>query len=265
MNPSRRSTSAKYRRPRALRLRVSHAIALAVALALTPLSPNPSLAADPNRPHPHRGKLEPFVGAPPRLELDAADRARLAKGEPVLKQVESRSGGRGMLVQDIHAAPQTIWNRIGDFRAYPRMVKHVRECEPYFEHGDDVRVRFVISVLGLHYEYYVHHVFHPQRGWVTWTLDYTRESDLDDSVGYWAVKALSEKPGWSRLFYSIDMRTRGWMPGFLRHMIAGEGLRDATRWVKREAEAEQRRRDTGDQAAGPSSASRSSPSSPSSK
>ena len=212
----------------------------AIPLLLVLAGASAAFAADPGRPHPHQGVLERFAGAPPPVDLDEAQRARLARGEAVLTQVEGESGGRGMAIQDIHAVPETIWGRIGDFRAYPRMVDHVRECEPYLRRGSDVRVRFVVRVLGLRYEYFVRHVFRPEEGYVTWTLDYSRQSDLDDSVGYWFVTPHPTKPGWSRLFYSIEMRTRGWMPGFLRSLLAGRGLRDATGWVKRESEAAQR-------------------------
>ena len=71
---------------------------------------------------------------------------------------------------------------------------------------------------------------------MTWTLDYDKLSDLDESVGYWAVLPHPSEPGQSRVFYSIDMKTRGWMPGFARRMVARQGLEEATGWVKAESE-----------------------------
>jgi hypothetical protein len=195
-------------------------------------------AADPDQPHPHQGLVPAFAGAPPQIELTPEQLRTLDDGEAVLTTLPGDAGGRGIAIQDIHATPEVIWGRIRDFRAYPRMVDRVDSCEPYFEEGDDVRVRFASTVLGFEYVYFIRHNFRPDEGYVTWTLDYSRESDLDDSVGYWAVIPHPEKPGWSRLFYGIDMRTRGYMPGFVRHFIAKRGLGEATAWVKREAEAE---------------------------
>ena len=203
---------------------------------------SPGFAADADKPHPHQGIVPAFAGAPPEVELTDAQRATLADGKPVLTTLPGDTGGRGVAIQDIHATPDVIWRRIGTFDEYPRMVDNVEACEIYQREGDDVRVRFAISVLGFDYEYFIQHTFRPQDGYVTWTLDYARESDLDDSVGYWAVMPHPEKPGWSRLFYGIDMRTRGYMPGFVRNMIAKRGLEDATEWVKREAEAEAAKR-----------------------
>lgn len=200
----------------------------------------PADGAGPDRPHPHQGLVEPYAGRPPEIALDAGQRAALERGEAILVTAQGAAGGRGMAVQDVWAPPELVWDRIGDFADYPRMVDHVTECEVYRRDGEDVRVRMVLRVMTFRYEYYIRHVFRPEEGYVTWTLDYARESDLDDSVGFWSVVPHPTRRGWSRLYYAIDMRTRGWMPGFLRRMVARRGLRDATAWVKRESEARHR-------------------------
>ena len=71
---------------------------------------------------------------------------------------------------------------------------------------------------------------------MTWTLDYDKLRDLDESVGYWAVLPHPSQPEQSRVFYSIDMKTRGWTPDFIRRRVAREGLEEATGWVKTESE-----------------------------
>ncbi len=217
-------------------------LALALALHLASAA-GPAIAADAERPHPHQGILTPFEGAPPRPSLDAEQQAELARGEAVLVRDAGEAGGRGYAVQEIHADPETIWGRIRDFAAYPGMVSGVKECEPYHESDGDVRVRFVISAVGFEYEYFIRHLFRTREGYATWTLDYSKESDLDDSVGSWRVDPHPDKPGWSIFYYSIDMRTRSWMPGFVRRLIENKGLNDATEWVKREAEVAQRSKD----------------------
>jgi hypothetical protein len=203
-------------------------------------------AANPNSPHPHQGIVEPFLGPPTPATLDAEQLRALAEGKAIRTTLEGDRGARGIAIQDIRASPDTVWNRIAAFSEYPGMVDYVVESEPYLvnenDNENDLRVRFVLKILGFRYEYYIRHDFRPDQGYMTWTLDYTRESDLDDSVGYWLVQAHPQDPGQSRLFYSLDMRTRGWMPGMLRRMIARQGLREATGWVKREAEALQRNR-----------------------
>lgn len=210
---------------------------LSLILGLVALSTGgDARAADADSPHPHQGIVEPFRGPPAPPVLDPDQVRALARGEAVLTTLENDGGGRGMAIQDIQATPATVWNRILAFREYPDMVNYVVESEPYLENGNDLRVRFVLKVFAFRFEYYIKHDFHPDQGYMSWTLDYTRESDFDDSVGYWVVQPHPEDPNQSRLFYSIDMRTRGWMPGVIRSIIARQGLKDATRWVKREAE-----------------------------
>ena len=95
---------------------------------------------------------------------------------------------------------------------------------------------FVISTWGVTVEYYVKHDYQPQKGYMTWTLDYTRESDLGDSTGYWLVYPSPLDPSKTRVEYSVDLRIQGWVPGFIQTMLAESGVEDATKWVKREAE-----------------------------
>jgi hypothetical protein len=85
-------------------------------------------------------------------------------------------------------------------------------------------------------EYFIRHDYHPDKGYLAWTLDYSRQSDLDDSVGYWRVKPLTTEPPRSRLEYSVDIRFKGWIPGFVAKMIQEKGLSDATTWVKKQSE-----------------------------
>ena len=196
----------------------------------------PALAADPEKPHPHQGIVPPFEGVPPRVTLSDKDESRLARGEAVLTMLEEESGGRGTAVRDVKAPPEVVWERIGAFDEYSQMVPRMSEAEVYYRDGNDVRVRMVIQVVGLRYEYFIRHDYRPEAGYATWTLDYSKLSDLDESVGYWAVLPHPSQPGQSRVFYSIDMKTRGWMPGFVRRMVAKQGLEEATSWVKTESE-----------------------------
>lgn len=202
---------------------------------------SPVLAANPSEPHPHRGVIPAYKGPPPLPELTAEDLALLAAGDPVLKQVQTATGsdaaGRGVAVQDIHADPGTIWGRITDYGRYPTMVDNVKECAVYESAGDHTKVRFVIGAPMISIEYYIDHKNALDQGWMTWTLDYDRHSDFDDTVGFWRVEPLAEKPGWSRVYYSVDLKAAGWVPAPIESAFASMGLKKATAWVKRESEA----------------------------
>jgi ribosome-associated toxin RatA of RatAB toxin-antitoxin module len=194
-------------------------------------------AASTDKPHPHQGIVEAYSGKPEKPTLSTEDLAKLAEGKSVMTQLKSGEGGRGMAIQDIHADPATIWSKITDYKSYPGMVDNVKECEVYSQEGDRIKARFILSAALISVEYYIDHVYKPDEGYMTWTLDYSRQSDLDDSVGMWVVEALPEKPGWSRVYYSVDVRLKGWIPGAIENIIAKQGLNKATEWVKRESEA----------------------------
>lgn len=200
-----------------------------------------ALAANPDEPHPHQGVLAAYEGAPPMPELSADELAKLAAGEAVKKQVQTASGkdaaGRGVAVQDIHAEPAVVWSRIMDFDRYPTMVDNVKSTSVYERAGEHVKVAFVIGAPMVSIEYYIDHVVRQDQGWMTWRLDYARHSDFDDTVGFWRVEALADKPGWTRVVYSVDLKAGGWVPAPIENAFASAGLTKATSWVKREAEA----------------------------
>jgi len=200
------------------------------------LTGQPALAADASQPHPHQGVLSKFSGKPTVPALTAEDLATLRAGDPVLKQERGSGQGRGIAVQDVHADAKTIWSRILKFDRYPDWVENVKTCEKYEESGSTVKTHFVIGAALFSAEYWVVHDAHPADNWMTWQLDYSRTNDLDDSVGFWYVQELPDKPGWSRLFYSVDVKVGGWVPGFVENMVAKSGLTKATAWVKRESE-----------------------------
>lgn len=196
-------------------------------------------AADADKPHPHQGIVTAYEGAPPRVELTDDELATLARGEAVRKQVQYGSGGgRGVAVMDIDAPTKYVWSKIGDYSSYPSWVDNLEECEIYKKDGKNVYVRFDASMMGIGAEWYIHHIYNVPAGYVTWTLDYDRKSDLDDSVGYWRVTELSADPPKTRVEYSVDVRVASWIPGALEDSLAQKGLVIATSWVKQQAEAD---------------------------
>jgi hypothetical protein len=195
-----------------------------------------AFAADANSPHEHQGIVPPYKGAPPPVPLSPEEQATLAGGQMVLKQVRTGNGGHGVVFMDIHASPDTLWSRIVNYGMYPTWVDNVATCEVYRRDGANIYTRFVLDPMGMNVEYFIKHTYNPAAGYLTWTLDYSRLSDLDDSVGYWRVTPLRTDPPLSRLEYSVDIRFKGWIPGFVQDMISKHGLTNAAAWVKEQSE-----------------------------
>lgn len=195
----------------------------------------PAFGADASAPHPHQG-LAPKFTDPKPSDLTPAEEAGLLKGEAVRKQVRYETGGRGIAIQDVHADAAKVWVTILDFPAYPSWIDRLQDCEIYRRDGNDIFVRFDLSVLGMSVEYFIKHKYQPTKGAMTWELDYTRKSDLDDSTGYWLVYPAPGHDGYTRVEYTVDLRLSGWVPGMIEDMLANQGLEKATTWVKKQAE-----------------------------
>mmetsp|Transcript_22822 Transcript_22822/g.69845 ORF Transcript_22822/g.69845 Transcript_22822/m.69845 type:complete len:168 (+) Transcript_22822:660-1163(+) len=86
------------------------------------------------------------------------------------------------------------------------------------------------------FKYYMQHFVDNDKGCVVWNLDYDRESDLDDSVGYWYVQPRSRES--CRVYYSCDTKLRGWVPAPVYAILAKTAVKQATVWVNHESVAE---------------------------
>ena len=195
-------------------------------------------ASDPNQPHPHQGKLSPWTGAPPKVTLTANELQRLDAGDRIERHTTSKDGGSGIAVQYIEATPETIWKTILSYDRYKDWVKNVKSCEVYKRDGQDLYVDMQISVVGFKSGIYTRNTVKQAEGYMTWTLDYSRKSDVDDLIGYWRVTPLEGWEGWSKLEYSTKMRMSG-VPGFIVRYMTRDALAEGTAWVKLRSEAAQ--------------------------
>jgi len=196
----------------------------------------PAFAANPNAPHPHQGTAD-RLNNPKRSKLTAAEEEVIKSGGIVKKQVRTEKGGRGIAVLDIAANKRDIMKVITDYEEYPNFIERMEKAEIYKENEKEIFTAFTLNATVSKIEYYIYHKVDKRRGLVTWTLDYSRESDLDDSVGYWLAYRSPDDPKKTRLEYSVDLRLKGWVPGFVEKLLADQGLEDATKWVKKQSES----------------------------
>lgn len=209
---------------------------LALAVAALLLGAGAAFAADTTKPHPHKGVLKPYPRPPPPLVLSPKEKALIEAEKPAMRQAEEGAGGRGMAIFHVNASPDIVWATINDFASYPKWIKEVKKCQVYKKDGGKIDVEFKIESFPVEITYFIHHEYDMANRWGTWTLDYSRESDLDDSVGFWRVNTVEGKPNESVVEYSVDIAIKGWVPGFIRKMLVDDGLKTATSWVKVQSE-----------------------------
>ncbi len=196
-------------------------------------------AADGAKAHGHHGVLKPYARPPPALVLTGKEKATLDKGKSVMRQLEGEAGGRGMAIFRVDAAPDTVWAIINDFPSYPKWIGEVKKCEIYKKDGGKIDVAFKIASFPVTIEYFIAHDYDMANRWGTWTLDYNKSSDLDDSVGFWRVTPYEGDPARSLVEYSVDIKIKGWVPDFIRGLLVDNGLKQATTWVKVQSEKRQ--------------------------
>jgi hypothetical protein len=163
----------------------------------------------------------------------------------------SGDSGRGLVVQDVDAPTDVVWGRILDYDNYANMVPKTVESKNYMvvEHKPtkannflerEIYTRMKVGFPMLKLEFFVRHFLHIQHHKsLTWTLDYTKESDFDDSCGYWYCIPHPDDPDErTRLYYSVQVSMFDWVPAFVVDFMSKKALTDATAWVKKYSEME---------------------------
>eukprot|EP00565_Helicotheca_tamesis_P009689 CAMPEP_0185731106 /NCGR_PEP_ID=MMETSP1171-20130828/11897_1 /TAXON_ID=374046 /ORGANISM="Helicotheca tamensis, Strain CCMP826" /LENGTH=227 /DNA_ID=CAMNT_0028400295 /DNA_START=66 /DNA_END=749 /DNA_ORIENTATION=- len=193
------------------------------------------------RPHVHKGRLNPFN---PRDRLDTSldnhALRTLETGKPY-KTSHSMDSTRVLIVQDVNASPDTVFSRILDYSNYSKMAPQTLESEIYRRTSDaDTETffsRLRAGMRGFAMEFFVKATHYPEHNSVTWTLDYTKESDIDDACGHWYVEPHPTHPEEkSRVYYSVDMVMGPGIPKAVSSFINKKAATDATTWVKKFSE-----------------------------
>lgn len=199
-----------------------------------------TFAADPSKPHPHKGSLPHYDGAPPDPEahLTTDQKQTLASGKPIYTSVQSEGGGGAVAIFKVSAPSKTIWRVINNFPKYPGWIEggYLEKLNVYKREGDKIFVQFDLNLgwLGGRWTYYVEHYYPAGKGWGTWKLDYSRNSDLDDSVGFWRVREISNLE--SVVTYSVNISVSN-VPAAVSNLIGSSSVGDAIKWVKEQSEA----------------------------
>lgn len=110
-------------------------MALLVPLLLLLLLPPPALSGSASSPHPHSGLIPPFAPGPPAVSLPPAAERLLSAGKPYATQSQGSAGGRGLVVQDVAAPPEIIWEHVADFDSYEKMVPRTTLSRNYRTEG----------------------------------------------------------------------------------------------------------------------------------
>jgi len=200
-------------------------------------------------PHDHTGVVTPFQPGDPKITLDKKALSILASGRPYQTQIQSGTGGRGLVVQDVDAPTDVVWGRILDYDNYTKMAPKTSESKNYKvvdvkptknnPLSQIIYTRMKVGFPMLKLEFFIKHLYYPELNSLTWTLDYEKKSDFNDTCGLWYVIPHPDDPeNKTRLFYSVEVSMFDWVPKFVVDFMSSKALTDATSWVKKFSELE---------------------------
>jgi len=194
--------------------------------------------------HYHDGVFKQYTPGPYKktsklFVLSAAAKQRLAESSKpecsVVALPTSATAPKGTMrctsVLDVRAPPNIVWSLLLDFPRYPQFVSGISSCKPYskkrtLKGGKIVGAKYTVKLSPLFkIQYHLEHHYEPTANSMAWHLDYTKKSDVFDSVGYWHVEA---QPWGSRVYYTQDSLLPSWIPAPVRKTFTKVAMRSAT-------------------------------------
>ena len=191
--------------------------------------------ADPAGPHPFAPELRPIAGTPEPVPLSESEQQLLDSGEIVIKRFDTPRAGSGIVFREVNAPPEAVWKVILSFEKYPKWSSNIEECKVADRQGRVWYVEMLTRFLWVKSKLnFIHRIQKPM-GYVTWSLDRSKKSDIRDLVGYWRVSKSSKGPNFTRLEYGSQVITHN-VPDFVVDFLARDSLVEGTEWVKVQSE-----------------------------
>ncbi len=189
--------------------------------------------------HEHNGILVPYKGEPDKIFLTDEEVQQLKEGKAVFKKHIIGDSKRAVVITRVKADTATIWSVIKDFNSYPEWIDDIKSAQIYRQEENSIYVRFDAEIpYSGNVTWYVRHDYPiDAREWGTWTLDYDRLSDIDDSVGFWRVSKDPDDPAYSFVFYSTSLKLKTWVPQLIVALIVKSRLEQSTKWVTTQSES----------------------------
>lgn len=164
--------------------------------------------------------------------LSPRDKMSLAAGENVQRQDRDGSRGKGIVVVDVFAPADTVFDTLCQFSMYEDMIPTVRSSSVISRDGLNTAAAFTLSRFQLRVNV-VHRVFKEQRI-VKFRLDDDRPNFVfEEAIGFWHVQAPKDRPeGWSRVYLSACILTNVMIPPLIMDYAASRALTRASKWIK---------------------------------
>jgi len=163
--------------------------------------------------------------------LSRADKATLLNGARVQKVDRQGHSGYGMVVLDVPAPPDIIFDVLTRFDRYMEMIPTVRSAKIFSSNEKSTLAEFSLSKFRLKVNV-LHTLFREQRV-IKFSLDNSRQNlVMRQAEGFWHVQVAHDHPGHSRVYLSTNIIVANVIPSIIVDYAAARALPRATTWLE---------------------------------
>lgn len=168
--------------------------------------------------------------APGPIVLSPEEASLVAKGDVMV-----RYGGdarQTVAVVDVAATPDAVMSAVMDLPARVRDIDSLTAVDIYSTSSSQVKAQWTMSFAMINVNFHIAYDCAMSAGWCVYSLDSTRENDLDSSNG--SYQAYPHGSG-TRLVYRTDSLAAG-APEWVRKKLAGSAAKEMLGGMKTRAE-----------------------------
>jgi len=163
--------------------------------------------------------------------LNTRERLALAAGERIQKQNRDGRAGYGIVVVDVQASADDVFDELTKFEEYANMIPTVRKADVYSATPKKVVAEFAVSRFALRFNV-VHSIMREQR-LIKFELDDSRANlVMKKANGFWHVQSPPDRPGYARVWLSAEVVASMLVPTVVVDYAAKRALPRATRWLQ---------------------------------
>ena len=163
--------------------------------------------------------------------LNRREIQQLQAGERVEKQNRDGRSGNGLVVLDVKASVDEIFEALASFDKYEQMIPTVRGANIYSS-TQEVTVAEV-SLSRFRLKINVVNRVYPDKRLIRFSLDPSRPNlVLRQADGFWYVEKIIDRPGYSRVWLSASVVASRLIPTIIVDYAAMRALPRATSWLQ---------------------------------
>ena len=180
----------------------------------------------------------PVFARPLAPSLTESETATVQKGDIAMRDDPSDSDAMYAFMS-ISASPEDIFAALNNPKLIASSSSSITGCEPYGDVTEDgvrkIKLHYTLQVAWSEVTYYIAREHHINEGYLSWTLDPERQSDIVQADGYYVLKP--QEDGTTLLVYWAKTVSGRKVPGWIRDMLTGRALKGWLEAVKKESEA----------------------------